>query len=416
MARKSIFFDDKRNTYVGEFPRDALVGFEKDRRGIRRTLCKQRDLVGLTEIQINQHLSNLYSIKQQEFSNEKSHKEAAKKQAKRQKKTYTIRQANKLWMAEMKVTRAKKTVGQYQNTIDYYLDANGNHVVNDFTLDHSTEFWNHLQTREKQGGGFFSLENQATHIRKFNTFLNWCYDHEIMDRMHRLKRPKVPKRDMQTYDVEELLRLGQHIQTKIIETTDTARKRGYINIFRAFMLATNTALRLGPIWALKIDNIELDKRLVQIRDNKELDWQNKGVKWPDKPINEDLYNFLVKDLALRDPQERYFLDNGKGKPWRADRSDISKWMSTLCQDIGLAKIKPFHWGMRATIITELLTRGVDVHAVQKLADHESIETTMLYFNDRKVQQRRASDAILNAFSGVENVTKMSHVPEKNTPH
>ena len=87
------------------------------------------------------------------------------------------------------------------------------------------------------------------------------------------------------------------------------------------------------------------------------------------------------------------MDNGLGGQWRTDRSDVSKWMTKTCKAAGLPNIKPFHWGIRATMITELLTAGVDPYAVQKLADHESINTTMLYFNKRKVDQKKASDEI-----------------------
>ncbi len=44
------------------------------------------------------------------------------------------------------------------------------------------------------------------------------------------------------------------------------------------------------------------------------------------------------------------------------------------------------------MITELLLSGCSP-AVQELADHDNIETTMLYLNRRKIQQKNAVDSI-----------------------
>ncbi len=45
------------------------------------------------------------------------------------------------------------------------------------------------------------------------------------------------------------------------------------------------------------------------------------------------------------------------------------------------------------MITELLLQKTDPYAVQQLADHDNIETTMLYLNTRKVQQKNAVDGM-----------------------
>ena len=76
-----------------------------------------------------------------------------------------------------------------------------------------------------------------------------------------------------------------------------------------------------------------------------------------------------------------------------DQGDISTMASKIFKELGLPSIKPFHWGMRATMITELLLVGEDPYAVQQLADHDSIKTTMLYLNRRKVKQKKAVDRI-----------------------
>lgn len=95
----------------------------------------------------------------------------------------------------------------------------------------------------------------------------------------------------------------------------------------------------------------------------------------------------------RDKREVFFLDNGKGQPWYADRAGPSKYATKICKECDLPSLKPFHWGMRATMITYLLNNGANIKDVQELADHEDIQTTIMYHNSRTVKQRNAVNAI-----------------------
>ncbi len=157
-------------------------------------------------------------------------------------------------------------------------------------------------------------------------------------------------------------------------------------------MARHTLLRVGHIWSLKLDCIDLEHEQIRIRENIELDWKPKGMKWPNKHINETLMKFLKDDLANRDPSERYFLDKGNGRPWYANHENLSKPMREACNELGLPQsVKPFHWGIRATYITWLLNEGVDPVKVQHLADHSDLSTTMKYFNTRHSNQKSAAD-------------------------
>lgn len=144
---------------------------------------------------------------------------------------------------------------------------------------------------------------------------------------------------------------------------------------------------------MKLEWIDIENKLLRIQDNPELKWHPKKLKWPNKPINQHLHQFLINDLKSRSTAERYYLDNGKGHPWYADKSDVSKFATKLCKECGFPAIKPFHWGMRASMITHLLLNGAEPHKVQQLADHSSLATTMLYFNTRKVDQAEVAELL-----------------------
>ncbi len=381
--------------YMGEFMENPQEGWVPNRRGIRRKLCSIESINHLNTDKRKDQLIIRYSMVERAIRDEQ--KKAANQQRydRTAKRNLTIKQASENWLAEVRVVNAPRTAKGYATTIKYYLEGIENHKLRDFDRTHNIRFLEYLGTCIYQGRSMTD-STKSRHIRQFGVFLRWAYDHEMIDRIWHLRKPTVPKKDMETYSVEELSSLGEHIQfelAKAIVDEDDRMTMHMRNMFRAYMLATQSLLRLGAIWSLRLERINMAKRTIRIQDNPDLGWVNKKNKWPLKPINNKLQAFLKEDLANRDPREEYYLDNGRGYPWYADRADISRWATRMCKDIGLAHIKPFHHGMRATMITALLCNGVDPVKVQQLADHDDINTTMLYKDSRRISQEDAANAL-----------------------
>ncbi|WP_163831852.1 tyrosine-type recombinase/integrase [Spartinivicinus ruber] len=391
MARQKVFIQGEH--FIGEFPHDAEIGFQASKRGLRRRLCKVDELRGMKNEERIKRLQALYVTKEKAIRHDQLKQEAQDKQQTLIRQKMTVKDAGKQWLAEILATNNPKTYRNYKRTIDLYLAACGNHVLRQFSRRHNITFFNYLQAMPSPNGGTLSAATQNYHMRQLNAFLMWAYEHEIINKRHQLKKAVQPQKDMETLDIELLERLGKHIESRLTHAQTTREHRHLANMLRAYKMATQSLLRIGAIWAMKLEWIDLDSKLIRIQDNLELDWKPKKLKWPNKPINQHLFSFLMADLATRPPQERYFLDNGKGQPWYADKSDISKFATKLCKECGLPAIKPFHWGMRATMITHLLLNGAEPHKVQQLADHSSLATTMLYFNTRKVDQAEVAELL-----------------------
>ncbi|KEQ15695.1 hypothetical protein GZ77_03745 [Endozoicomonas montiporae] len=339
-------------------------------------------------------LHDLYEEAANKLKGEQEQKEETRKKQKADKRRMTVQQARDLWKDELSVTNDDKTVKLYVRSVDYYLKALGNHEVRDFNRGSNVKFIKHLkQLPGKQAGSTMAPASQNMHVRHLGIFLRWCYAHEIIDKRHELKMPQVPKKDMETYSVSELGKAKSLIIKRMDEYTRPKDLCAINNMYRAFMLATNTLLRLGAIWSLPLSAIDLKQRIIRIRNVPELKWQPKKMKFPNKPINDQLFEFLKQDLAGRSRREKWFLDKGDGSQWLTDSSNISHYAAKIFNDVGLPYIKPFHWGFRATMTTHLLNEGVKPQIVQQLADHSSLATTMSYFNSRTVDQREATNAI-----------------------
>jgi len=391
MARKLFFQRD--GNWVGEFPHDPEIGWVTGRRGIRRTLCTLASLSYLPDEERVKRLVVLYNAKASELRKAQFQAAEDKKKQQRQRKKMMVKQAAGIWLDEVQTTNSPDTWKAYDQTMNIYLKAVGNHPLSEFDRAMNIKFFNALKVRKSGRGRAISKSTQNKHMRHLQAFLNWAYDHEYLDRRFNLKKATAPKKDMDTIEISDLVSIRSHLEKAIAAESDPDRRFRLENLYRAFKIATNCLLRLGAIWSLKLENIDLKKREIRIRDNDELNWTNKKFKWPNKPINDALFAFLEEDLTNRPPCHRYFLDNGRGGPWYKQSADITRAMGEIFKELNLPSIKPFHHGFRATMITELLTQGEDPYSVQQLADHESVQTTLLYLNSRKVSQTKAANAL-----------------------
>ena len=358
-------------------------------------MCKVSDLEHLDEMTRTMRLTEKYSRKAREITDEQ-HKKEEERKKKQQRKHWTVNQAKQLWLTSVRASCMEKTAKMYSRSLDLYILACGNHEMSEYDSEKYDKFLVYLSKEAQYRGRTLSDTTKHTHVRYLKNFLLFCLDKQIIDKMERLKMPGLSEKDMQTLELKDIYKVKRYLvsQVAIAEMDhDLKTIRDMKNMLRAFMLATQIVGRLGSIWSLTLANINLQSRMIHIRDNKELGWKNKCSKWPDKPVNDELYEFLKKDLAERKPGERYYLDRGNGEPWFYDQGDISTMANKIFRELGLPSIKPFHWGMRATMITELLLAGEDPYAVQQLADHDSMKTTMLYLNKRKVKQKKAVDRI-----------------------
>ena len=389
MARKRFYI--RNGNHVGEFPPED--GWQKDRRGVRRTLCSVASLLHLSEDEQQLKLWDLYRENLVDLKKIREKEKEKKARQRRDRKNWMVSKAARTWLAAAESDNVSMTVSDYRRSLDLYLDAVGDHPLKEFDQLKYADYLKYLkQQRGKLPGSKMSATTVNKHARQFQVFLNWAYEMEIIDRLPKLKKPQKPKKDMDTYDIDDLFLIRQRIE----ERQATARRNEdhhevmqMTNALRVWWMATYSIMRLGPLWAMKLSWIDMKKKIIRIQDNPDLDWKNKKQKWPNKPIAAKLTKFLKKDLAKRSKKEVYFLDKGNGEPWYLQRGDISRLFSELCEECDLPKLKPLHHGFRATMITHLLLEGIDPQSVQQLADHEDLATTMSYRDSRKTSQKNA---------------------------
>ncbi|WP_067517743.1 tyrosine-type recombinase/integrase [Endozoicomonas ascidiicola] len=353
MARALYFYDPKSQNYIGEFPHDPEVGFVASRRGIRRKLCNAADVEHLSNDQTKNYVWEIYLQVERELRNKQLRKQREKEEKQRAKKKLSVSTALELWEAELKAFgKSADTVSNYTRSVKLYLEAVEDHPLREFDRDCNVQFYKFLASRpkDKHSSEPLSPATQNKHMRHLSAFLAWAKKSEFIDKKHLLEKARVPDKDMDTYEVADLTRARQLLEKRLAEYTRPKDIIAARNMLRAFMVATQTILRLGAIWSLPLSAIDMKRRVIRIQEVKALGWVPKKMKFPNKPINDTLFKFLQQDLASRSPREKWFLDKGDGSQWHLDKSNISHYAAALFKELGLPRIKPFHHAFRATMI------------------------------------------------------------------
>ncbi len=391
MSRQKVTL--RGDAIIGIYPNDFDTGHVTGDPGKRVTLCRKAKFKHMPKEEFQEYVLQLYYCKEHELKqafynqrNEINKKKTAKKKA-------TFKDTSKIWLAEVKATLRNKTYKTYSLTMYLYLEYVGNHRLNDFDRDCNIKFFTFLSEYKsnKKPCKPVSKDTQNSHMRQLQNFLNWSYDNEYIDKRFYLKKQKKVIKDIHTFSPEEVDKLANYIKNQALKNIDPRMNKMNKNLMRAYMIARHTLVRKGSIWALKLEWIDLDRGFIYFQSNPDLEWESKGMKWPNKPINATLRKFLEEDLKNRSPNEKYYVDNGRGGPWYSDVDNMTKPMRMACDAVNLPKqVKPFHWGVRGTHITWLLNQGVKPVEVQQLADHSDLATTMGYFDTRRSSQANAA--------------------------
>jgi len=336
-----------------------------------------------TEKQKQEYLTGLYQAKLLELEQEKP--ELVKSES------FSVLAAK--WLDHVREFRSAETAKIYSQSVRHYLDAAGDHPIEAFDHDFNTKFLRLLKSKESKRGGTLSVASQIKHIKAIQIFFGWAYRRDYLSRPIHLDKPQATKRPPEVYSISDLARLDEHILEQFRQSKQQRYKSLIWNHYRALQLATNLLLREGAIWSLKLENIDLNRRVIRIRHNPELKWRNKKGKEVDKPINADLFEFLTVDLEKRGKDERYYLDNGVGNLCYKNPGELSRAFGRYRDNLNLPeRIKPMH-GIRGAMITHLLASGVNIALVKELADHESIVTTESYANAKHFSAQQAVDMI-----------------------
>jgi integrase/recombinase XerD len=203
----------------------------------------------------------------------------------------------------------------------------------------------------------------------FNKAQSWNYISE--NPFNKIKLEKVQK-EKPAYVTEDILwSVTLHIKNEIVRD--------------GVILAFFSGVRLGEVVSLTWDAVNLKEEVLII--GKDFDTKSRKQRYV--PMHTKVKEILIKRLEGQgEPSPKsspfskgrglsrgYVFCKSTGYPFTTDY--FSRSFKRACRDAGVDEEIHFH-SIRHGAITRMITKGANLPAVQRIAGHSSIQTTMIY--------------------------------------
>lgn len=144
-----------------------------------------------------------------------------------------------------------------------------------------------------------------------------------------------------------------------------------------------TGLRKTNVRLFEKSWIDTKENIIKIPKSK-----NKGKKFITIPIGEKLSQIIKRNINSTD---YLFVNSKTNKPYSDDR--LAKEFNNICKIANVSQIG-FH-GLRHTVATRLLEKGIDIITVKELLAHSSLATTERYTHSNNERKQKAINILEN---------------------
>lgn len=159
--------------------------------------------------------------------------------------------------------------------------------------------------------------------------------------------------------------------------------------YPVWTLALFTGCRSGELYALRWVDIDFDSRIISVNrawNSKNGFTSTKSQKTRTVPISDELLGFL-KELKLQQGPREFVLP--RLAEW--ERGGAAKVTRAFCKSLGITDIR-FH-DLRATFITNLLSRGESLARVMAIVGHSDMETTNVYLRKAGIELKDGTERL-----------------------
>jgi integrase len=178
-------------------------------------------------------------------------------------------------------------------------------------------------------------------------------------------------------------RTNEHRRRRRLPVLPDLAQVEFVDALRPAVLASiMTGLRKGELFNLRWEDIDLEHRIVTVRDE-----HAKSGKQRHIPMNAALYDVFVTWKPLAHPESPYAFAGESGEPIQCMKKSFASVLKA-------ARIEAFRWhDMRHTFASWLVQSGVDLNVVRELLGHASLTMTMRYAHLAPDNKLRAVSAL-----------------------
>ena len=277
--------------------------------------------------------------------------------------------------------RSVATVQTYRRHLQMALDKLGRDPA-DVTLDHLTEYLNHLaDVRQWQAN---SLRVTVAALR---SFFGYCSGNGRLPRnpAAMLRRPPAERREIRTLRLEQIQRIVLDAGPCIDQTPRELRDR------LIFGLSYALGLRAHEVTWLRLDQVDIDEQEVSVL----IKASKHGRRDHRRPIRDQelagmLLIYMDRHRRKMPGSQWLFPSRQADRHGPGGRLSVRQIQRIFHGQLAKAGIRPKagyrHHMLRASLTTHHLEAGADFHHVQQWMRHSDGSTTLLYA--RHVEERR----------------------------
>jgi integrase/recombinase XerD len=278
----------------------------------------------------------------------------------------SLRTAVDTYLLEVQAHKKPKTFSAYRTALTYFLESCHKHNLEDIVRTDMLHFITYLR---KKGQSDRSVAN------KFENVMTFLKQQKITGLIGKGDWPKFTEEEPECYTQEELYKFF----AKCTETETVW-----------FEFFNKTAMREQEVMHVSWSDIDFERSIVTVRENKRFGFKPKAYKGRVIPIDKDLLGLLKTWKEKSDQTCGLIFPTTGCKP----KQDFLDECKAIAKRAGLTDF--YLHKFRATRATLWLQAGIDIKSVQQMLGHTDLESTMRYLGAQRVDLLQAQIEKMNA--------------------
>ena len=205
-----------------------------------------------------------------------------------------------------------------------------------------------------------------------HSFFKWMVEEEFISKnpVKKIKSIKYHKKERYILSDAEI--------SKLRETLNSLNNKNKMRNRAIFEVLLSSGIRVSELCDLKINDIDFDDNAIHILNGK-------GGRGRFTFINTNTMYYLKEYLKSRTDKSPYLFISNKSET--IDPETIRDMLNKLADKADVENVHPHRF--RRTFATNLWNKGMELHTIQILMGHESLNTTIIYLahNYKKIREQ-----------------------------
>ena len=293
------------------------------------------------------------------------------------------------WQATNRIRLKEASISRYQNLIDaHILPELGNKRMSQITVPLLNRY---LSAKLESGRLDHTGGLSASYVRSIALVISSAISFGVTENMcgplqSKMTKPSIPKKELTVLGVEK----QETLENELLQNMREEKLLIFITLY--------TGLRIGEICALRWEDIDLESKLLYVRQTVSRVWISEDDKKKSKliigspksesslrciPICSKLYTILCSFPYRK--KHGYILMNAEDNSFISPRTFEYRYKAILKR----CSLEPVNYhALRHTFATRCIERGVDIKSLSEILGHSDVSITLNTYVHSSIELKR----------------------------